>query len=317
MDAIVVGIDVSKDRLDVAVRPAGEHFVVSRDPQGLRELNARLKPLAVTAIGLEATGGYEAIVAGSLTAAGLPVVVVNPAQVRDFAKALGKRAKTDPIDAGVIAHFVETTKPPIRPLPDADTQRLADLIARRGQIIDMMVAERQRRKRLTEKRIVKSIVRLLAALQKELSAVETDIDDAVRGSPAWREKEDLLVSAGGIGKTIARTLIAELPELGTLDRRRIAALSGIAPWTRQSGRWKGKSFIGGGRARVRAALFMAAMVAARHNPVLKAFHDRLIAAGKPKLVALVATARKLLTILNAMMRDRKPWQEAEHEAASN
>jgi len=229
MDAIVVGIDVSKDRLDVAVRPAGEHFVVSRDPQGLRELNARLKPLAVTAIGLEATGGYEAIVAGSLTAAGLPVVVVNPAQVRDFAKALGKRAKTDPIDAGVIAHFVETTKPPIRPLPDADTQRLADLIARRGQIIDMMVAERQRRKRLTEKRIVKSIVRLLAALQKELSAVETDIDDAVRGSPAWREKEDLLVSAGGIGKTIARTLIAELPELGTLDRRRIAALSGIAP----------------------------------------------------------------------------------------
>jgi len=310
MDAIVVGIDVSKDRLDVAVRPAGEHFVVSRDPQGLRELNARLKPLAVTAIGLEATGGYEAIVAGSLTAAGLPVVVVNPAQVRDFAKALGKRAKTDPIDAGVIAHFVETTKPPIRPLPDADTQRLADLIARRGQIIDMMVAERQRRKRLTEKRIVKSIVRLLAALQKELSAVETDIDDAVRGSPAWREKEDLLVSAGGIGKTIARTLIAELPELGTLDRRRIAALSGIAPWTRQSGQWKGKSMIGGGRARVRRVLFIAAMVAARHNPVLKAFRDRLVAAGKPKLVALIATARKLLTMLNAMLRDGKPWQEA-------
>jgi len=317
MDAIVVGIDVSKDRLDVAVRPAGEHFVVPRDPQGLRELNARLTPLAPTAIGIEATGGYETVVTASLAAVGLPVVVVNPAQVRAFAQALGKRAKTDPLDASVIAHFVEATKPPLRPLPDADTQRLADLIARRGQIVEMMVAERQRQKRLTEKRILKSIVRLLAALQKELSAVEADIDDAVRGSPAWRDDEELLVSASGIGKTIARTLIAELPELGRLDRRGIAALAGLAPWTRQSGQWKGKSFIGGGRARVRAALFMAAMVAARHNPVLKVFHDKLVAAGKPKLVALVATARKLLTILNAMLRDRKKWQEAEHAVASN
>jgi transposase len=317
MDAIVVGIDVSKDRLDVAVRPAGDHFAVPRDTQGLRELNARLRSLAATAIGIEATGGYETVVVASLAAAGLPVVVVNPAQVRAFAQALGKRAKTDPLDAAVIAHFVEATKPPLRPLPDADTQRLADLVARRGQIIEMMVAERQRQKRLTEKRIQKSIARLLAALHKELSALDADIDDAVRGSPAWRDKEDLLVSASGGGKTVARTLIAELPELGTLDRRRIAALAGLAPWTRQSGQWKGKSFIGGGRARVRAVLFMAAMVAARHNPVLKAFRDKLVAAGKPKLVALVATARKLLTILNAMLRDRKPWQEAEHAAASN
>jgi transposase len=317
MDAIVVGIDVSKDRLDVAVRPGGEHFAVPRDTQGLRELNARLTPFAPTAIGIEATGGYETVVAASLAAAGLPVVVVNPARVRAFAQALGKRAKTDPLDASVIAHFVEATKPPLRPLPDADTQHLADLVARRGQIVEMMVAERHRQKRLTEKRVLKSIVRLLAALQKELSAVDAAIDDAVRGSPAWREKEDLLVSASGVGKTVARTLIAELPELGTLDRRSVAALAGLAPWTRQSGQWKGKSFIGGGRARVRAALFMAAMVAARHNPVLKAFRDKLVAAGKPKLVALIATARKLLTILNAMLRDHKKWQEAEHAAASN
>lgn len=307
MDAIVVGIDVSKDRLDVAVRPTGEVFAVARDAEGLDALLARLKPLGPAAVAVEATGGYEAVVAASLAAAGLAVVVVNPAQVRAFAQALGKRAKTDPIDAAVIARFVEATKPAIRPLPDEKTQRLADLVGRRRQIVQMIGAERQRQTRLTDKRLQKSIARLLAALQRELSVLETDIDDAVRGEPAWREKEDLLGSVPGIGKTIARTLLAELPELGALDRRKIAALVGLAPWTRQSGRWKGKSFIGGGRAAVRAALFMGAMVAARHNPVLKAFRDRLVAAGKPKLVALVATARKLLTLLNAILRERKPW----------
>lgn len=309
MDAIVVGIDVSKDRLDVAVRPTGETFAVARDADGLDRLMARLTPLAPAAVAVEATGGYETVVAASLAAARLAVVVVNPAQVRAFAQALGKRAKTDPIDAGVIAHFVEATKPEIRPLPDAKTQLLADLVARRRQIVQMMVAERQRQKRLTQKRLQKSIARLLAALQRELSALETDIDETVRGSPAWREKEDLLASVPGIGKTIARTLLAELPELGSLDRRKIAALVGLAPWTRQSGRWKGKSFIGGGRADVRAALFLGAMVAARHNPELKAFRDRLVAAGKPKLVALIATARKLLTILNAIVRDQQPWRQ--------
>ena len=258
---------------------------------------------------VEATGGYETVVAASLAAAGLAVVVVNPAQVRSFAQALGKRAKSDPLDAGVIAHFVEATRPQIRPLPDAETRLLADLVARRRQIVAMIVAERQRQKRLTNRRLQKSIARLLAALQKELSSLETDIDETVRGSPAWREKEDLLASVPGIGKIIARTLIAELPEIGTLDRRKIAALVGLAPWTRQSGKWKGKSFIGGGRAAVRAALFLGAMVAARHNPELKLFRDRLVAAGKPKLVALVATARKLLTILNAILRDRKPWRQ--------
>lgn len=309
MDAIVVGIDVSKDRLDVAVRPTGEVFVVSRDAEGLDSLIARLTALGPVAVALEATGGYEAVVAASLATAGFAVAVVNPAQVRAFARALGKRAKSDPIDAGIIAHFIEATKPEIRPLPDAETCRLADLVARRRQIVTMIGAERQRQKRLTDKHLQASIARLLAALQKELSVIETDIDEAVRGSPAWREKQDLLASVPGIGKTIARTLLAELPELGQLDRRKVAALVGLAPWTRQSGTWKGKSFIGGGRADVRAALFIGAMVAARHNPELKAFRDRLVAAGKPKLVALIATARKLLTILNAIIRDQQPWRQ--------
>ena len=316
MDPIVIGIDVSKDRLDVAIHPTGEHFAVSRDTPGLEALVKRLMPLAPAAIGVEATGGYETIVAARLAAAGLPVVVLNPAQVRHYAQALGKRAKTDPIDAAVIARFVEATKPEPRPLPDEATRHLADLMARRSQIIEMMVAERQRQKRLSAQRIQTSIARLLAALQKELSALEADIDDAMRGSPAWREKEDLLASVPGVGKIIARTLIAELPELGRLDRRGIASLAGLAPWTRQSGQWKGKSFIGGGRSTVRAALFLGAMTAARHNPMLKAFRDRLVAAGKPKLVALIAVARKLLTILNAILREGKPWQDGGHDPAS-
>jgi len=309
MDATIVGIDVSKNRLDVAVRPTGEVFAVARDAEGLDTLVTRLKPLAAAVVAVEATGGYETVVAASLAAAGLPVVVVNPAQVRSFAHALGKRAKSDPIDAQVIAHFVEATRPAIRPLPDAETRLFADLMARRRQIVAMMVAESQRQKVVADKRLQKSIARLLAALQKELSSLEALIDEAVRGSPAWRDKEDLLASVPGIGKVIARTLIAELPELGTLDRRQVAALAGLAPWTRQSGTWKGKSFIGGGRADVRAALFIGAMTAARHNPELKAFRDRLVQAGKPKLVALVATARKLLTILNAIVRDQQPWRQ--------
>ena len=234
-------------------------------------------------------------------------MVFNPAQVRAFAGALGRRAKTDPIDAAVIAHFVAATRPPIRPLPDGETRLLADLVARRRQIVAMIGAERQREKRAPA-RIARSIRRLVKTLEKELAALDGDIDDAVRGSPAWREKEDLLASVPGVGPIIARTLVAELPELGQLDRRQVAALVGLAPWTRQSGQWRGKSFIGGGRANVRSALLMGAMVAARHNPVLKAFRDRLVAAGKPKLVALIATARKLLTILNAIIRDQTPWQ---------
>jgi transposase len=311
MDAIattIVGIDVSKNQLDVHVIGQSESFAVARDAEGLAALIARLRPLEPAAIGLEATGGFETFVAAGLAGAGLPVVVVNPAQVRAFANALGKRAKTDPIDAFVIARFVEATKPEIRPLRDEETRLLADLVARRRQIVAMIGAERQR-ERTAPDRVRKSIARLLKALQRELDSLDGDIDDSVKGSPAWREKEDLLASVPGVGPTIARTLIAELPELGTLDRRQIAALVGLAPWTRQSGQWRGKSFIGGGRAAVRAALFMGAMVAARHNPVLKAFREKLVAAGKPKLLALIATARKLLVILNAIVRDKKPWAE--------
>jgi transposase len=310
MDATVVGIDVSKDRLDIHVHPSGEAFGVGRNAEGLDALIDRLKPLGPSAVAVEATGGFETVVAASLGAAGLPVIVVNPAQVRAFAQALGQRAKTDPIDAGVIARFVVAAKPEIRPLPDEATRLLADLIARRRQIIQMIVAERQRERRQSVLRLKKSIARLLKALEKELNAVDEDIGDTVRGSPVWCEKEDLLKSVPGVGETTARTLLAELPELGTLDRRQVASLVGLAPFTRQSGQWRGKSFISGGRASVRSAIFMSAMVAMRHNPTLSAFHQRLIAAGKPKMVALIAVARKLLTILNAILRDKTPWQTA-------
>jgi transposase len=310
MEKVTVGIDVSKDRLDIAVRPGGDVFVVERNAAGLDSLVERLQQLAPHLVALEATGGFETVVAAALSAAGLPLVVVNPAQIRSFAKALGKRAKTDPIDAAVIAHFAEAAAPELRPLPDDETRLLADLVARRRQIIAMIGAERQREKRATAKSLKQSIARLIKALVKELTSVDTDIGEAMRGSPVWREKEDLLASVPGIGPVIARTLIAEMPELGQLDRKQIAALAGLAPWTRQSGQWRGKSFIGGGRVGVRCALFHGAMVAARHNPTLKAFFERLVAAGKPKMVAIVAVARKLLTILNAILRDQKPWKIA-------
>lgn len=304
-----VGIDVSKDRLDVHVHPSGEAFACMRDAEGLDQLLAQLAPLNPTLVAIEATGGFETIAAAHLAAAGLPVAVVNPAQVRAFATALGKRAKTDPIDAFVIARFAEAARPQPKPAPDETLQALADLVTRRRQIVAMIGAEKQREKRAPA-RLRKSIARLLKALQKELSEVEADIDDTMRGSPLWREKEELMTSAPGIGQTIARALLADLPELGLLGRREIAALAGLAPHTRQSGQWKGQSFISGGRADPRASLFIAAMVAARHNAPLKAFYQRLTAAGKPKKRALIAVARKLLTILNAILRDKKPWQPA-------
>jgi transposase len=316
METIAVGIDVSKDRLDVAVHPSGEAFAVERNAAGLELLAERMKELAPRVIALEATGGFETVAAAALSAAGLPAAVVNPAQIRHFAQAIGQRAKTDPIDAAIIARFAEATGLEPRPLPDEATRQLADLVARRRQIIDMIGAERQREKRAAP-RLKRSIARLLKALQKELTSVDGDIDEAVRGSPAWRAKEDLLASVPGIGQTIARTLIAELPELGRLGRREIAALAGLAPFTRQSGRWRGKSFIAGGRTAVRAALFMGALVAKRHNPVLKAFFDRLVAAGKPKIVAVIAVARRLLTILNAILRDQQPWQPARAVASTS
>ncbi len=310
MDACFVGVDVSKDRLDVHVLPSGDYFHVTRDGAGIDALASRLSLLSISHIGVEATGGFESIVAAGLVGAGLPVVVINPAQVRHFAKALGQRAKTDPVDARVIAQFVAATRPEIRALADEATQLLSDLVARRRQIVEMRAAESQRLKRARDKRLIKSISRLVKALEKELAEVDKDIDDSVRGSPAWRGLEDLLTTVKGVGQITARTLLAELPELGRLTGGQAAALAGLAPFTRQSGQWKGKACIGGGRAVVRTALFMAAQVAKRYNPVLKAFYDRLIAAGKPKMVATIAVARKLIVILNGIAKSRKPWQFA-------
>lgn len=308
---ITVGIDVSKARLDVFVHPAGESLALGNDEAGVAELVQRLGHLAgLKCVGIEASGRYERLAVAELAAAGLPVVVLNPAQVRHYAQAIGQRAKTDPIDARPIALFVEAVRPEPRPMPDASTAELEALMARRRQIVTMLVAERMRRQQAAPGLVRTSIARMVTTLEDNLREIDARIDKTVRGTPVWRDKEDLLASVPGIGKTIARTLLAELPELGSLKPRQIAALAGLAPYTRQSGKWRGRSFIGGGRPAVRAALFMGALVASRHNPTLKAFRDRLVANGKPKLVAIIATARKLLSILNAILRDNKPWRSA-------
>jgi len=310
MEAIYVGIDVSKDRLDVHVLPSGQAFAVARDGKGLNELIEQLVGVRPQLIAVEATGGFETIVAAAIAGAHLPLAVVNPAQVRHFAQAVGKRAKTDPIDAAVIARFAEAVKPEPRELPDEAARLLSELVGRRAQVIEMLVAERQRERRASAVRVRKSLARHIAALEKELPEIDRDIDTMVRGSPVWRDKEDLLVTFPGVAKGVARRVLADLPELGRLSRREIASLVGYAPFTRQSGQWKGKSMIAGGRPHVRAAIFMAALSASRCNPVLRVFYQGLLARGKPKMVALVAVARKLLTTLNAMLRDKTPWQPA-------
>lgn len=308
---ITVGIDVSKARLDVHVHPAGESFAIGNDEAGVQGLAERLGRLEQLAwIGIEASGRYERLVVAQLTALGLPVVVLNPAQVRSYAQAIGQRAKTDPIDARLLALFVAAVRPELRPIADAQTQELAGLMARRRQVVAMLVAEKARRQQAAPGLARVSIARSVTFLEDELRSLDLEIDKTVRGTPVWRDKQNLLASVPGIGKTIARTLLAELPELGTLNPKQIAALAGLAPYTRQSGKWRGRSFIGGGRTAVRTALFMGALVAARYNPTLKAFRDRLVASGKPKLVAIIATARKLLVILNAILRDKQPWRQA-------
>lgn len=308
---ITVGIDVSKAVLDVHVHPAGESFALGNDEAGVADLVRRLGQLAgLVCIGIEASGRYERLAVAELASAGLPVVVLNPAQIRHYGQAIGLRAKTDRIDARLIALFVEAVRPRQRPMPDASTAELEALMTRRRQIVTMLVAERMRRQQASPGLVRTSIVRIVTTLEDDLKELDAHIDKTVRGTPVWRDKQDLLASVPGIGKTIARTLLAELPELGRLSPKQIAALAGLAPYTRQSGTWRGRSCIGGGRPAVRAALFMGALVAARHNPTLKAFRDRLVQSGKPKLVAIVATARKLLTILNAIIRDNRPWQTA-------
>lgn len=310
MDAIYVGIDVSKAQLDVHVYPSGEAFAVTRDGKGLEELIDRLRTLSPALVAVEATGGFETVVAAALAGAKLPLAVINPAQIRHFAQAIGKRAKTDPIDAAVIARFAEAVKPEPRPVPDEQARLLSELVARRRQIIETIVAERQREKHADSKRVLKSHARVIKMLEKELPEIDGDIDTMVRGSPVWREKEDLLITFPGVKNILARTFLAELPELGRLTRREIASLAGLAPFTRKSGQWKGKSMIAGGRAPVRTALYMAALSASRWNRPIKAYYQHLLAVGKPKMVALMAVARKILTILNAMIRDRTQWRPA-------
>lgn len=305
-----VGIDVSKDRLDVHLLPSGEAFAVARDGKGLESLVERLGALDVSLIVLEATGGFETTVAATLAGAGLPLAVVNPRQIRSFAKALGKLAKTDAIDAEVIALFADKVRPQVRPVPTSDARALGQLVARRRQIVEMIGMEDNRRRHLTDKRLAKTIERHVAFLEKELAAIDADIDTNVRASPAWRETEDLLSSVPGVGPVTARTLIAELPELGGLDRRKLAALVGVAPFNRDSGAWRGHRMIGGGRTSVRNVLYMAALSAIRHNPIVRTTYQRLLNRGRPKKVAIIACLRQLLTILNAIVRTKSPWKIA-------
>jgi transposase len=302
---VFVGIDVSKAQLDIVVRPEGR-FAFVNDERGLAELVKKLRAVMPTLIVLEATGGMELPLTSALAVAGLPVVVVNPRQVRDFAKATGQLAKTDAIDAQVLARFAEAIRPEPRPLPDEQTQALAALVTRRQQLIDMLIAEKNR---LASARpaIRKNLRAHIAWLERALQQADTDLAEAIRQSPVWREKDELLRSVPGIGPVLTSTLLANLPELGSLTQKQVAALVGVAPLNRDSGTLRGRRTVWGGRARVRTALYMAAIVATRFNPVIRAFYQRLCASGQAKKVALVACMRKLLTIVNAMLKHRTPW----------
>jgi transposase len=305
-----IGIDVAKAELVVAVRPGPESWTSPNDEAGVGTVVHRVQQLQPTLVVLEATGGYEMLCVAALAAAGVPVVVVNPRQVRDFAKSTGQLAKTDRIDAGVLALFAERVRPELRPIPDAAARDLDAVVTRRRQLIEMLQAERNRLGMAIGRRqrpVKQSLKKHIAYLERELAITNTDLEQLVRESPAWRERDDLLQSVPGIGPVASRTLLAELPELGQLSRRAMAKLVGIAPMNRDSGTWRGRRTIHGGRASVRTALYMAALVASRHNPVIKAFYSRLLRAGKPKKLALIACARKLLTILNQMLRTGRPW----------
>lgn len=306
---ISVGIDVSKAQLDVEIRPSGEKQSFANDKVGIKALVKWLAKIAPTLIVLEATGGYERQVTRALVSADLPAVVVNPRQVRDFAKATGQLAKTDSIDAGVLAQFAEVIRPALRPLPDAVTLELRALTSRRRQLLEMIAAENNRLE-MTSKAVRKSIHAHIGHLEQALERINQELDRAIEQSPIWKENEDLLRSAKGIGPVTSRTLLAELPELGTLDRKQIAALVGVAPFNRDSGSLKGRRSIWGGRAPVRGALYMATLVATRHNPVIRDFYNRLIAKGKLFKVALVACMRKLLTILNSMIKHKTRWSNS-------
>ena len=303
-----LGIDVSKRTLDVCLLPEGEPFVLSNDQQGVDELLSRFEDSPPELVVLEATGRYERLAASEapIAAAAIPVAVLNPRQARDFAKAIGTLAKTDPIDAFILARFARAVDPSPSVIPDQEASALQAILARRRQILSMLVAENNRLQ-IAPKALKKRIDAHIEWLRKELSPTDGDLDEAIEASTTFKENEALLKSVPGVGPILARTLLAELPELGEITHKRLCVLVGVAPFNRDSGHSRGKREVWGGRAAVRAALYMGALVATRHNPILKEFCERLLAAGKPKKVALVACMRKLLTILSAMMRDGVPW----------
>ena len=299
-----VGIDVSKAELEVAVEDEG--WTVSNDESGIEVLVEQLCDRPVELVVLEATGGYEMPAAAALAEAGIPVVVANPRQVRDFARAMGQLAKTDRIDARVLALFGERVRPEVRVLPDEDTQQLTALLARRRQLLEMMVAEKNRLK-MASTTVAKDIGEHIEWLKRKLKSVDSELERRIKASPVWRAKEDLLRSVPGIGPVVSRTLIGELPELGQLNRQQIAALAGVAPLNRDSGTLRGKRMVWGGRRSVRVALYMAALTASQRNPAIRVFYQRLTERGKPPKVALTACMRKLLVIVNAMVRDGVSW----------
>jgi len=310
-----VGIDISKATLDVAILPGDQPWSLANDEQGLQQVASRLAELgSPQAVIMEATGGRERPVLAALAAAGLPVIAVNPRNVRDFAKSMGLLAKTDRIDARVLALFGERVRPACRPLPDEQTRTLQDLVVRRRQMLDMFSAEQSRLSVAINPKVHREITRHLDWLKKRIDRIDDDLDQAIKDSPVWQEKADLLKGVPGVGRVTALTLLGQLPELGTLTHKRISALVGIAPFNRDSGTLRGKRRISGGRAPIRAVLYMATLTAIRFNPSIRAFYKRLREAGKPSKVALVGAMRKLLTILNAIARDGEPWATAEVSA---
>ena len=304
---LYVGIDVSKAQLDVAERPSGNRAVIPHTEQDIAALVEQLGPRRPACVVLEATGGLQAPLASALAIAGIPVAVVNPRQVRDFARATGQLAKTDAIDAQILARFAEAVRPAPRPLPDEATQEFSALLTRRRQLIEMLVVE-QHRMRTAPRPIQRQVQAHLTWLKQQLAMLDEDLTHRIQATPLWREQEDLLRSVPGIGPVVSRTLLGELPELGRLTHKQIAALVGVAPLNRDSGSLRGRRMIWGGRAVVRGVLYMSAVVAARHNPIIKVFYQRLRTAGKAPKVALVACMRKLLTMLNAMVKHRTPWR---------
>jgi transposase len=303
-----VGIDVSKQRLDVHVRPTEMSWSVSNDEGGQRDLAKRLAELKPTLVVVEATGVYQNQLVAELADSELPVAVVNPRQVRDYAKAIGQLAKTDAIDASVLARFAEAVRPEARPPQDEATQELQAMMLRRRQLVEMRAAEKNRLEACRAARVRKDIEKTIVWLTRRIKDVDDDIGKQIRKMPLWREREELLMSAMGVGSTTARTLMTSLPELGQLGHKQLAALVGVAPFNNDSGKMRGKRSIRGGRAEVRTMLYMATVTATRHNPAIAAMYARLLAAGKKKKVALIACARKLLTILNAMVRNNTPWK---------